>query len=62
MQGKVTIKITDEGVEFDVKGMQGTSCEELTAALIQDMGEVEEQYLKAEYSQELPDYIHSHEE
>ena len=58
MQGEVEITINPDGtVEFLVAGIAGTACEELTSALVNNMGEIEEQHLTEEYTKENPDFV-----
>lgn len=60
MAGSVKIRIDSDGnTHIDVAGMEGTSCETLTEALVRGMGDDAETTYKSEYvsEQELPDYI-----
>lgn len=63
MSGKeIEIRIGVDGkVRFEVKGVQGSECTSLTEVLMRGLGEVEEQQLTSEYTQDLPDYIESFE-
>lgn len=57
---KIVIK-TDGTFTIEVNGIQGTSCETLTEALIRNSGEIEERVFTEEYSQDLPEWIESFE-
>lgn len=57
---RVVVKINPKNQEreFEVEGMPGTSCEDLTKALIQNHEILEQQYTEEYHSPEyLPDYI-----
>jgi hypothetical protein len=54
----IKVRIDKEGnTHFEVDGVEGTSCEKLTEALIRSVGDEIETEYKEEYIQELPDYI-----
>jgi hypothetical protein len=59
---KITVIINPKNgeVQYQVEGVVGSSCTDLTSALLRDK-EVVEQRLTAEYTDvaELPDYIHT---
>lgn len=59
---QVTIRINkkDASFEVEVNGVQGSGCEDITAALTQN-NEVLESQVTAEYheEEELPDYVHT---
>lgn len=57
---KIVIK-TDGTFTVEVNGVEGSSCETITEALIRNSGEVEQVEYKDEYVQEIPDYIESFE-
>lgn len=60
---KINAKIDRDGnISFEVNGVSGSSCEDLTSQLIQAIGEVEEKHYTEEYEQELPDRIDVYEE
>lgn len=63
MPAKLKIRLDEDGNQhIDVNGVEGSSCETITEALIRSMdGEAETTY-KEEYVQELPDYINTFEE
>lgn len=57
---KVTVKINPKNaqIEYEVEGMPGTSCEDLTKQLIQNNEVLEQQYTEEYHTPEfLPDYI-----
>lgn len=57
---KVIVKINPKNaqIEYEVEGMPGTSCEDLTKQLIQNHEVLEQQYTEEYWDQEtLPDYI-----
>ena len=58
MSKKVQIRIDQDGnVHFEVSGVEGPSCEELTEALVRSAGEVDEVTQKEEYVLENPDLV-----
>ena len=60
---QVKIRIDADGnLHVDVAGVPGATCENLTAALVASIGEVEQRCYTEEYNQELPDYIEAHSE
>lgn len=63
MNGEVEIVIKKDGtISFEVAGVAGTRCEDLTEALIRNVGTVQQQEFTEEYCQERPDYINVNEE
>lgn len=63
-QTRVKMKITAKGdTELEVNGVSGVSCEDVTKALTDGLGEIVEQNFTSEYyeQEELPDTIESHE-
>lgn len=57
MAANVEIKIDKKGnVTFEVNGCTGTVCEDITKVLTAQLGDIESQQLKAEYS-ENPDRL-----
>jgi len=63
MAAELKIKIDKKGnVTFDVNGMEGTTCEQLTEALVRSMGGEAETTHKEEYILHNPDLIFNHEE
>lgn len=55
---KIKIRIDQQGnTHFEVEGVEGPSCEQVTEALVRAMGGADEFTEKEEYVQELPDYI-----
>ena len=47
----------DGNLHVDVAGVPGATCENLTAALVQSIGEVEQKCYTEEFNQDLPDYV-----
>lgn len=62
MSGKVTVIINPKTseVQFEVNGVIGTKCEDITAALERDNEVLDKQYTE-EYDtqQEMPDYVYN---
>lgn len=60
MPAKLKIRLDEDGnTHIDVAGVEGTSCETITEALVRGMGDDAETTYKSEYvtEQELPQYI-----
>lgn len=58
----IKIRIDNDGnTHVDVAGVSGASCEDLTRILLQSLGEVEETIYNEAHTQEMPDYINTHE-
>jgi hypothetical protein len=58
MAKTVQIRIDKDGnCHFEVSGVEGPSCEELTDALVRSAGEVDEVTLKEEHVLENPDLV-----
>jgi len=58
MATQIKIKIDKEGnTRFEVEGVEGSSCEKVTEALVRAMGGADEFEEKEAYTQELPDYV-----
>lgn len=49
---KVIISKDGSGVELDVEGVKGSSCEDLTKDLLEALGSIEKSEKKPEYYQE----------
>lgn len=58
MAKKIDIRIDKDGnVHFEVSGVEGPSCEELTEALVRSAGDVEETEQREGYILENPDVV-----
>jgi hypothetical protein len=62
MPVQLKIRITTTGeISFDVSGVEGPTCEQLTDALVRASGEVKSKEYKEEYTLVQPDYLENHE-